>query len=153
MGPILSHLGARCRRFKRTPSERRGRDAAPPGQGGPWRVVFGSGDSPLGAEAMDGQELILAAAAVGSVSLALSACLWALGQRRRWDARTRELSARIRTLEAREGAAQASADAFDSALLAVEDGHALLASGEESLAACAEALGLGPADPQALLNA
>ncbi len=102
---------------------------------------------------MSGQDLILAAAAVGSVSLALSACLWALGQRRQWEARARALSGRIRELETRADAAQASAEAFDSALLAVEDGQALLASGEESLAACARALGLDAAEPQALLNA
>src|SRR5215218_8703809 len=100
---------------------------------------------------MDGQAAILAATAVGSVSLALSACLWALGQRRQWDRATRELTAQVRALEAQGEAAQASAEAFDSALLAVEDGHALLASGEESLAACAEALGLAEAEPQGLL--
>jgi hypothetical protein len=35
----------------------------------------------------------------------------------------------------------------------VEDGHALLASGEESLAVCAEALGLPDVEPQAIVNA
>src|SRR5215218_1485158 len=102
---------------------------------------------------MSGHELILAAAVVGSVCLALSAPLWALGQRRQWDQRTAGLAARIRELEGRAEAAQASAEAFDSALLAVEDGQALLASGEESLAVCAQALGLAEPEPQGLLNA
>src|SRR5689334_7635349 len=101
---------------------------------------------------MGGDELILAAAA-GAVSLALSAVLWALAQRRSAGRRAAELSARIRELEGRAESAQASAEAFDSALLAVEDGHALLASGEESLALCAQALGLAEAEPQAIVNA
>jgi signal transduction histidine kinase len=102
---------------------------------------------------MGGHEVILAATAVGSVSLALSACLWALGQKRAWDARARALARRIEGLEAGAETAQASAEAFDSALLAVEDGQAMLASGVESLALCAHALGLAHAEPQALLNA
>ena len=95
-------------------------------------------------------QLILAAAA-GAVSLAISAVLWALAQRRQNQLRLDQLAAGIRALEARAEAAQSSAEAFDSALLAVEDGQALLASGEESLAVCAEALGLSEAEPQALL--
>jgi signal transduction histidine kinase len=105
---------------------------------------------------MSADQLILAAAA-GAVSLAISAVLWALAQRRQNQARVDALAARVRTLESRAEAATASAEAFDSALLAVEDGQALLASGEESLAVCAEALGLSeaapPNTPQALLNA
>ncbi|MGA0605722.1 ATP-binding protein [Phenylobacterium sp. VNQ135] len=101
---------------------------------------------------MSSDQLILAAAA-GAVSLAISAVLWALAQRRHNQTRLDELTARLRGLEARAEAATASAEAFDSALLAVEDGQALLASGEESLAICAEALGLAEAEPQALLNA
>ncbi|MCR5873611.1 PAS-domain containing protein [Phenylobacterium sp. J426] len=101
---------------------------------------------------MSADQLILAAAA-GAVSLAISAVLWALAQRRQNQARLDELIARIRGLETRAEAATASAEAFDSALLAVEDGHALLASGEESLAICTVALGLAEAEPQTLLNA
>ena len=101
---------------------------------------------------MSADQLILAAAA-GAVSLAISAVLWALAQRRLNQARLDELTAKIRGLETRAEAATASAEAFDSALLAVEDGQALLASGEESLTICAEALGLGEAEPQNLLNA
>ncbi|MFZ5721356.1 MAG: ATP-binding protein [Pseudomonadota bacterium] len=101
---------------------------------------------------MSAQEQMLAAAA-GAVFLAISMVIWALVQRRRADARVAELKARIRELEAGAETAQASAEAFDSALLAVEDGHALLASGADSLGVCCEALGLSHADPQYLLNA
>jgi len=101
---------------------------------------------------MSAHELMLAAAA-GAVSLAISAVLWAFAQRRASDRRIADLKARIRQLEAGAETAQASAEAFDSALLAVEDGHALLASGEESLNICCEALGLSEHDPQYLLNA
>jgi hypothetical protein len=101
---------------------------------------------------MSALQLILAAAA-GAVSLALCAVLWALAQRRRAQDRVDALVGRLAGLEARAEAAQASAEAFDSALLALEDGHAFLASGEESLAVCAEALGLAEAEPQGLVNA
>src|SRR5262245_24908288 len=101
---------------------------------------------------MDARDLILAAAA-GAVSLAICAVLWALAQRRAAQARVAEIGKKLAGMEARADAAQASAEAFDSALLAVEDGRALLASGEESLALCAEALGLAEPDPQAVVNA
>lgn len=101
---------------------------------------------------MSAHELMLAAAA-GAVCLALSAMLWALAQRRAADRRVAALSAQIRALETGAETAQASAEAFDSALLAVEEGHALLASGGESLGVCCKALGLSVNDPQYLLNA
>lgn len=101
---------------------------------------------------MNAHDLILAAAA-GAVSLAICAVLWALAQRRASEGRVAVLASRLAAVEARTEAAQASAEAFDSALLAVEDGRAMLASGQESLAFCAEALGLGDTDPQALVNA
>ena len=101
---------------------------------------------------MTAQDLMLAAAA-GAISLALSAMLWALAQRQAADRRLAVLTARIRQLEAGAETAQASAEAFDSALLAVEDGRALLASGEDSLIVCCTALGLANPEPQGLLNA
>ncbi|MCR5878367.1 PAS domain-containing sensor histidine kinase [Phenylobacterium sp. J367] len=101
---------------------------------------------------MSADQLILAAAA-GAVSLAICAVLWALIQRRHAQGRVEALAERLAGIEARAEAAQASAEAFDSALLAVEDGQAMLASGEESLVTCAEALGLTEADPQGLVNA
>ncbi len=101
---------------------------------------------------MGAPQLILAAAA-GAIALAICAMLWALAQRRHAQADLAALAARLHDLEGRAESAQASAEAFDSALLAVEDSHAVLASGEESLAICAEALGLAEADPQGLVNA
>jgi signal transduction histidine kinase len=101
---------------------------------------------------MSAHELILAAAA-GAVSLAICAVLWALAQRGRAQARVDELARILARLEQQAEAAQASAEAFDSALLAVEEGRASLASGEESLGACAAALGLDDAEPQVLVNA
>jgi signal transduction histidine kinase len=101
---------------------------------------------------MSQNDLILLAAA-GAVSLAVCAILWALAQRRQGQARYDAQTARMLALEARAEAAQASAEAFDSALLAVEDGRAMLASGEESFSVCAAALGLGRVDAPALVNA
>jgi signal transduction histidine kinase len=101
---------------------------------------------------MSAHELILVAAA-GAVSLAICAVLWALAQRGRAQARLDQLGLKLASLEQRADAAQASAEAFDSALLAVEDGQASLASGDEPLIACAAALGLDEATPQAMVNA
>jgi signal transduction histidine kinase len=101
---------------------------------------------------MGAHELILAAAA-GSVALAICAILWSLAQRQAAARQVRALRVRLAGLEHRADAAQASAEAFDSALLAVEDGHAMLASGEESLVVCAGVLGVAPAEPQGVINA
>jgi PAS domain-containing protein len=100
---------------------------------------------------MTGDGLILSATA-GAVLLALCSGVWTLGVRRRADRRIASLEGEIETLTAGAEAAQASAEAFDSALLAVEDGRAFLASGDDSLAACAIALGTG-AEPQAVVAA
>ncbi|WP_395674165.1 ATP-binding protein [Phenylobacterium sp.] len=101
---------------------------------------------------MSPDQLILAAAA-GAVCLAICAALWGLAQRRSAEARIEAMADRLAGLEGRADAAQASAEAFDSALLAIEDGRTTLASGEESLAACAQALAVAEAEPQALVNA
>ena len=100
-----------------------------------------------------GAEYLILAAAAGAVALAISAVLWALAQRRQAQARVADLAARLSGLEVRADAAQASAEAFDSALIAVEDGHAMLAYGEDSLSVCASALGVADADPQGVINA
>lgn len=89
----------------------------------------------------------------GAVSLAVCTVIWASAQRRRSDGRIAALTQKLAAMEARAGAAQASAEAFDSALLAVEDGRAMLASGEESLAVCATVLELADSDPQKLVAA
>ena len=85
------------------------------------------------------------AAAGGATCLALAATLWALVQRRRAIARIRDLTEALARQQGRIDAAHASAEAFDSAVVVLEGGEARLASGRESLVACAEVLGL--ADP------
>ena len=96
---------------------------------------------------------LIVAATAGAVCLAVSAVLWALHQRRRTDRLVLRLQDRLDAEVGRSRAAQASAEAFDSALLAIDDGRATLASGEESLAACAAAFGLEGADAQGMVNA
>jgi signal transduction histidine kinase len=82
------------------------------------------------------------AAAGGATCLALAATLWALVQRRRAVARIRDLTEALARQQGRIDAAHASAEAFDSAVVVLEAGEARLASGRESLVACAEVLGL-----------
>lgn len=101
---------------------------------------------------MTQMELIVAATA-GSVCLAICAVLWALIQRRAMDSRLKGMQARLEAVEGRAAAAQASAEAFDSSLLVIDDGRALLASGEENLEACAAAFALSAVDPQSMVNA
>ena len=99
------------------------------------------------------QETLILLATAGSVSLAVCAVFWALAQGRRNRAQVAALGDELADAEARAEAAQASAEAFDSALLAVEDGRAALVSGEESFAACLAVLGLTKADAQAVVAA
>ncbi|MES2033452.1 MAG: ATP-binding protein [Pseudomonadota bacterium] len=96
---------------------------------------------------------LIAAAAAGAVCLAICAVLWALSQRRIMEQRLRRLQSRLDAVADSAEVAQASAEAFDSTLLAIDDGRAHLASGEESLAACAAALGLATVEPQGVVNA
>ncbi|PVM93448.1 cell cycle protein kinase DivL [Caulobacter endophyticus] len=100
---------------------------------------------------MTSLDLILAAAA-GAVCLAICATLWALAQRRAFDARLAGMRLRLDALESGSVAAQASAEAFDNALVAVEDGAARLVSGDDSLHACAQVLNV-EATPDALVEA
>jgi signal transduction histidine kinase len=98
----------------------------------------------------------VALAVGGAVCLALAAALWAVSVRRQADARIAETRDRMNRLEGLVDATQASAEAFDSAMLTIEGGRARLAWGGDSLALCAEMLGLAPADdpePQALIEA
>jgi len=95
-------------------------------------------------------------ATLGATSLALATTLWALVQRRRAVGKVRELTAALAAYEGRADAAHASAEAFDSAVVAIEQGEARLASGSDSLTACAAALGLSEAaraDAQDVLQA
>jgi signal transduction histidine kinase len=98
-------------------------------------------------------DLLIAAAAAGSVCLAICATLWAVAQRRAGDARASALEARIDQLAAGSEAARASTEAFDCALVVIDDGRARLASGEEAHAACAAAFDLEEDDAQGLLEA
>jgi signal transduction histidine kinase len=89
---------------------------------------------------------LIAAAAVGAVCLALAATLWALSVRRQADGRVAAVRHRLERLEGLADATQASAEAFDSAMLTVEDGRAQLAWGGDSFALCANLLGVKEAD-------
>jgi signal transduction histidine kinase len=105
---------------------------------------------------MPASDLVLAAA-LGAICLALAAALWAVSVRRQADARIRAVRDRLNRLEGLADATQASAEAFDSAMLTIEDGAARLAWGGDSLGLCAEVLGLEPADgdppPQTVIDA
>jgi signal transduction histidine kinase len=96
--------------------------------------------------------VLTAASAAGAICLAFGVLLWALAGRRRSMARIAALQGRIETFERQAETAQASAEAFDSALIRMEDGEAFLAAGDDSLAACAAALDVG-AEPQSVINA
>ena len=94
------------------------------------------------------------AAAGGAICLALAAILWALSQRRQAAARVGELTEALRVFEHRAEAATASTEAFDRAVVVLESGGARLASGRDSLAACATALGLPhDAEPAIVVDA
>jgi len=95
-------------------------------------------------------ELVLAAAA-GAVCLAIAAVIWAMANRRLSDARTAALQTRLALLETEAAAAKSSVDVFDSAVLAADaDTPARLIAGEDTLAACARALGCAE-EPAAVL--
>jgi signal transduction histidine kinase len=105
---------------------------------------------------MPASDLVLAAA-LGAICLALAAALWAVSVRRQADARIRAVRDRLNRLEGLADATQASAEAFDSAMVTIEDGEARLAWGGDSLGLCAEVLGLAPVDgdppPQTVIDA
>ncbi len=95
-------------------------------------------------------------AAGGASSLALAAALWALALRRSAARQIRALSEALAICDPEM--VQASAEAFGSAVISIDpdafDHAASLAAGPDSLAACAEALGLAPdADPTSVVRA
>jgi signal transduction histidine kinase len=92
---------------------------------------------------------LIAAAAVGAVCLALAATLWALSVRRQADRRVAAVRYRLSRLEGLADATQASAEAFDSAMLTIEDGRAQLAWGGDSFGLCASLLGVDEAQAMA----
>src|SRR5580658_5494655 len=89
-------------------------------------------------------DLIVAAA--GAVSVALAATLWAMSVRRQADRRVATVRRRMERLEGLADATQASAEAFDSAMLTVEDGKAQLAWGGDAFGLCASLMGLNEAE-------
>jgi PAS domain-containing protein len=92
-------------------------------------------------------------AAAGAIFLAIAAALWALMARRQAEDRVRVLQTQLHGLELRAEAAQAGAEAFDSAVIIIEDGEARLASGDDSFQLCAQALGLDRPDPDEAIRA
>jgi Flp pilus assembly protein TadB len=91
-------------------------------------------------------------ATAGAVFLALAVVVWAFMVRRRGERRVAALQRKLASLELSTEAAQAGAEAFDSAVVILEDGRARLASGEDSLQLCAAALGAEP-EPDAVVKA
>ena len=97
-----------------------------------------------------GASAYLLAATVAALALALFAGLRALSERRRALGKAREFDAHLSALGSRVDWEQAWTDAFDMAVLAVEDGKPRLVSGEEAFALCAATLG-AEADPRAVM--
>ncbi|HEY0052109.1 MAG TPA: ATP-binding protein [Caulobacteraceae bacterium] len=82
------------------------------------------------------------AASAGAIGLALAVTSWAWRFRVRATASIRALQAGLADARADADRAQAAADMFDTALVAIDDGSARLASGRPALSAAMEALGL-----------
>jgi len=101
---------------------------------------------------MSAQDLMLAAAA-GAVCLAICATLWALVNRRSAAARLTAMSGRLAGAHRHAAAMQASAEAFETALVSIEDRAVSLVAGEDSLAACAAVLGIPDGGPSAVVAA
>jgi PAS domain-containing protein len=94
---------------------------------------------------MSPHELLLAVS-TGLVGAAIGGALAiGLGGRAR--------AAQLAAAEGRVGAADAGAEAFESALILIDGGRPSLIGGEDALAACAQALGVGAADPHAMIDA
>jgi len=101
---------------------------------------------------MSALDLMLAAAA-GAVCLAICATLWALVGRRAGEARLAVMNERLAAAHRAAAAMHASAEAFDTALVSIEDHAVNLVAGEDSLAACAGVLGIPDATPGAVVEA
>ncbi|MFI4934523.1 MAG: PAS-domain containing protein [Caulobacterales bacterium] len=84
-----------------------------------------------------GPQALLLAAAVGAVCLAIGAALWALASRRAQEDARAQVKARLTEAEARAATVQAASEAFDIALISLEDGAARLVTGDETLGRCA----------------
>ncbi len=95
---------------------------------------------------------LIVAAAGGAVCLAIAATLWAAAGRRTANRQIAVLRAEADALRARMLTAQSVADAFDTAIIGVEDGCAHLASDPDTLTLYAQALDAAP-EPDAVLAA
>ena len=87
-------------------------------------------------------------ASAGAVSLALTAALLALAQKRAADARVRTYARAAETAAREVEGVRSAAEVFDSALIRLDDGPAQLVSGADALRRCAASLGL-PAESAA----
>ncbi len=65
----------------------------------------------------------------------------------------RRFAARIEAAKRRAGALDAAAEAFERALILIDEGRPTLIGGRDALAACAEILGVASGDPQAVIDA
>ena len=96
--------------------------------------------------------MALAAAVIAAWGLAIGAGLWALSERRRAHAKAAEFDTYLASLGARVDWDQAWTDAFDIAVLAMEDGRPRVVSGEEAFGLCASALEV-EAEPRSVMAA
>ncbi len=101
---------------------------------------------------MDSQALLLAAAA-GAAALAVGAAAWALLARRAADEAGLQQDDRRGDADRALRMARAAAEAFEAATIALGEGAPRLVAGEESLAVCAERLGVSGADAAGVLAA
>ena len=99
-----------------------------------------------------GASTIMMAVTIAALALALLAGLVALSERRRALGKARQFDTHLSALGSRVDWEQAWTDAFDMAVLAIEDGRPRLVSGEETFALCAAALGAS-AEPAAVIAA
>ena len=99
-----------------------------------------------------GASLLVIAAVAAAWALALGAGLWALAERCRAEARAHEFEAYMSSLGARVDWDQAWTDAFDLAVLAIEEGRPRLIAGQEAFGCCALALGV-EAEPRSVVAA
>ena len=99
-----------------------------------------------------GASVFLLAATAAALMLALVAGILALSGHRKALEKARAFDTHLAELDSRVDWEQAWTDAFDLAVLAVEDGKPCLVSGDEAFALCAAALGAS-ADPAGVLAA
>ncbi len=101
---------------------------------------------------MGASDLILAAFA-GAICLAIAATFWAFAQGQSAAARIAALGDRLKAAQQHADLARSAAEAFEGAILAIDADEVHLASGPETLAACAQLLDADPGDPRAVLEA